>query len=98
LNLALQASGRNQVHVIHRPRLLSDNGSSSISGDLAKWLGEHKIAHIRGAPCHPQTQGKIEPWHQTLKNRIMSGAIATRAGGAFHRHKKLIWASSSLGK
>jgi len=71
LNLALQASGLNQVHVIHRPRLLSDNGSSYISGDLAKWLGEHKIAHIRGAPCHPQTRGKIERWHQTLKNRIM---------------------------
>src|ERR1700754_740253 len=33
--------------------------------------GEHSIAHIRGAPCHPQTQGKIERWHQTLKNRIM---------------------------
>jgi len=71
LNLALQAAGLNQVHVVHRPRLLSDNGSSYISGDLAKWLGEHKIAHIHGAPCHPQTQGKIERWHQTLKNRIL---------------------------
>ena len=29
------------------------------------------IAHVRGAPCHPQTQGKIERWHQTLKNRIL---------------------------
>ena len=27
--------------------------------------------HIRGAPCHPQTQGKIKRWHQTLKNRIL---------------------------
>jgi putative transposase len=27
--------------------------------------------HVRGAPCHPQTQGKIERWHQTLKNRIL---------------------------
>ena len=27
--------------------------------------------HIRGAPMHPQTQGKIERWHQTLKNRIL---------------------------
>jgi putative transposase len=25
----------------------------------------------RGAPNHPQTQGKIERWHQTLKNRIL---------------------------
>ena len=29
------------------------------------------MTHIRGAPCHPQTQGKIERWHQTLKNRIL---------------------------
>ncbi len=27
--------------------------------------------HIRGAPRHPQTQGKIERWHRTLKNRIL---------------------------
>ena len=27
--------------------------------------------HVRGAPHHPQTQGKIERWHQTLKNRIL---------------------------
>ena len=27
--------------------------------------------HVRGAPLHPQTQGKIERWHQTLKTRIL---------------------------
>jgi len=36
LDLALQASGCDQVHVIHKPRLLSDNGSSYVSGDLVK--------------------------------------------------------------
>jgi RNA-directed DNA polymerase len=51
--------------------LLSDNGASFISGDLAEWLDDRKIEHIRGAPYHPQTQGKIERWHQTLKNRIL---------------------------
>ena len=49
----------------------SDNGPSYISGDLATWLGDHNMDHVRGAPCHPQTQGKIERWHQTLKNRIL---------------------------
>ena len=29
------------------------------------------MSHVRGAPYHPQTQGKIERWHQTLKNRIL---------------------------
>jgi putative transposase len=71
LRLALDASGLDQATVAHRPRLLSDNGSSYISGDLAQWLGQRKMEHVRGAPNHPQTQGKIERWHQTLKNRIL---------------------------
>jgi transposase InsO family protein len=71
LELALAASGCDTARVVHRPRLLSDNGSSYVAGDLARWLEGKGIAHIRGAPNHPQTQGKIERWHQTLKNRIL---------------------------
>ena len=71
LYLALKASGLDQAKVIHRPRLLSDNGSSYISADLAKWLNSQNMEHTRGAPYHPMTQGKIEGWHQTLKNRIL---------------------------
>ena len=29
------------------------------------------MSHARGAPFHPQTQGKIERWHQTLKNCVL---------------------------
>ena len=68
---ALQASGCDQARVVHKPRLLSDNGSSYISGDLATFLDDKGMEHVRGAPHHPQTQGKIERWHQTLKNRIL---------------------------
>jgi transposase InsO family protein len=71
LDLALQASGCDQVHVLHKPRLLSDNGSSYVSGELVEWLQNKGMKHSRGAPYHPQTQGKIERWHQTLKNRIL---------------------------
>jgi transposase InsO family protein len=71
LELALQASGCDQARVVHKPRLLSDNGSSYVSGELAEWLGDKKMGHVRGVPYHPQTQGKIEQWHQTLKNRVL---------------------------
>jgi putative transposase len=71
LELALQASGCEKANVRHRPRLLSDNGASYISSDLAEWLKDHSMDHVRGAPYHPQTQGKIERWHQTLKNRVL---------------------------
>ena len=69
--MALAASGRDRARVVYKPRLLSDNGSSYISSDLAEWLKDRGMVHVRGAPCHPQTQGKIERWHQTLKNRIL---------------------------
>ena len=71
LDLALQASGCDRATVLHKPRLLSDNGSSYISGELADWLEDRQMDHVRGAPYHPQTQGKIERWHQTLKSRIL---------------------------
>jgi putative transposase len=71
LDLALAASGLDQINVVHRPRLLSDNGSSYVASDLADWLDKQNIEHVRGAPYHPQTQGKIERWRQTLKNRIL---------------------------
>jgi putative transposase len=71
LEMALQASGCDQANVAHKPRLLSDNGSSYIAGDLKAWMESQGMKHVRGAPYHPQTQGKIERWHQTLKNRIL---------------------------
>ena len=38
--------------------------------DPANRVDQH-MEHVRGAPYHPQTQGRIERWHQTLKNRIL---------------------------
>jgi putative transposase len=71
LELALQASGCDQATVVRKPRLLSDNGSSYVAADLASYLEARSMGHVRGAPHHPQTQGKIERWHQTLKNRVL---------------------------
>lgn len=70
LDLAIAATGVKQVAVQHRPRLLSDNGSAYISGDLANYLERYGIPHTHGAPYHPQTQGKIERYHRSIKNVI----------------------------
>ena len=58
LDQALAASGLDHITVTQRPRLLSDNGSSYVADDLAKWLEGKSMEHVRGAPYHPQ--GKIE--------------------------------------
>jgi putative transposase len=71
LRLALNAAGFNQATVQQRPRLLSDNGPSYLSAQLGAWLEERGMSHTRGKPYHPMTQGKIERYHRSLKNRIL---------------------------
>jgi len=71
LDDALQFTGLNQIKVKHKPRLLSDNGPSYISSELAQYLEDQDMTHTRGKPYHPQTQGKIERWHRSLKNQIL---------------------------
>ena len=39
--------------------------------DRAELLSVKGTDHVRGAPQHPHNQGKIERWHQTLKNRVL---------------------------
>ena len=68
---ALCFTGLDQVKVRHKPRLLSDNGPCYISGELSGYLQENGMTHTRGRPYHPQTQGKIERWHRSMKNQIL---------------------------
>jgi len=59
LKLALERTGLETARVRHRPRLLSDNGPAYLSKDLARFLKRKQMDHVRGAPYHPMTQGKI---------------------------------------
>ena len=56
---ALAVAGLDRATLMHRPRLLSDNGPSYVSAELATWLKARAIPHTRGKPYHPMTQGKI---------------------------------------
>jgi len=64
-------TGIDRVKVKHQPRLLSDNGPCYIAGELSDYLAGHGMTHTRGRPYHPQTQGKIERWHRSMKNQIL---------------------------
>lgn len=53
------------------PKLLSDNGPCYIAHELKQYLADnHNIKQIHGAPLHPQTQGKIERYHRSMKNVV----------------------------
>ena len=70
LELALATTDLELVRVRHHPRLLSDNGPCYVSHELKRYLARKHIEHIRGAPYHPMTQGKIERYHRSMKNVV----------------------------
>jgi len=52
-------------------KLLSDNGPGNIAKDLQKHLSkDFGIKQIHGSPMHPQTQGKIERYHRSMKSVV----------------------------
>ena len=71
LDDAILFSGIRHVKVLHRPRLLSDNGPCYISKALGDYLAQEGIGHSRGKPFHPMTQGKIERYHRSMKNILL---------------------------
>ncbi len=65
-----QALLASEVSDNNKPKLLSDNGSCYISNELAEYLQDKNMKHVRGRPLHPQTQGKIERYHRSMKNVV----------------------------
>jgi len=65
-----QALNRANLVPDQRPKLLSDNGPCYKSTELKDFLDAKGIQHINGSPYHPQTQGKIERYHRSMKNII----------------------------
>ena len=53
-----------------RPKLLSDNGSCYVAAELKTFLRNKGITPVHGKRCHPQTQGKIERYHRSMKNIV----------------------------
>src|SRR5437667_6883512 len=49
------------------PRIISDNGPQFIAKDFKEFIRLCGMTHVRTSPYYPQSNGKIERWHGTLK-------------------------------
>ncbi|MEE8413885.1 MAG: DDE-type integrase/transposase/recombinase, partial [Dehalococcoidales bacterium] len=67
---AVDATGMTDVPVEDRTNLLSDNGAGYLSRSFRDYLQLIGIRHILAAPFHPQTNGKLERYHQSIKKVV----------------------------
>ncbi len=67
---AVDSTGMDKVPIKDRTSLLSDNGSGYVSQAFGDYLRLVGIKHILASPFHPQTNGKIERYHRTIKGGI----------------------------
>ena len=66
----IDTTGMDDVPVQDRTKLLSDNGSGYVSRAFREYLQQVGVRHILASPFHPQTNGKLERYHRTLKTEV----------------------------
>jgi len=54
-----------------RPRIISDNGPQFIARDFKEFIRIAGMTHVRTSPYYPQSNGKLERWHKSLKSECI---------------------------
>jgi len=85
------------------PRVITDNGPQFLARDFKEFIRLCGMTHIRTAPYYPQSNGKIERWHQTLKGECirpgtpLSLEDARRIVGRYVEHYNTVRLHSAIG-
>jgi len=61
---------REKFHGV-KPRIISDNGPQFIARDFKEFIRISGMVHVRTSPYYPQSNGKIERWHKSLKSECI---------------------------
>jgi transposase InsO family protein len=58
-----------------KPRIITDNGKQFIARDFKEFIRISGMSHVRTSPYYPQSNGKIERWHKTIKTQCIRPAV-----------------------
>jgi transposase InsO family protein len=64
-----------EIYPDARPRIISDNGPQFVARDFKEFIRIAGMTHVRTSPYYPQSSGKIERWHKTLKSDALRPAV-----------------------
>jgi putative transposase len=65
--------GAREAYPVARPRLISDNGPQFVAKDFKEFIRLWQSSHILCSPYYPQSNGKLERYHRTLKEQAIRG-------------------------
>ena len=86
-----------------RPRIISDNGPQFVARDFKRFIRQSGMTHVRTSPFYPQSNGKLERWHKTVKGECirpktpLSLSDARRVVDQFVRYYNEVRLHSSIG-
>jgi transposase InsO family protein len=86
-----------------RPRIISDNGQQFVAKDFKEFIRISGMTHVRTSPFYPQSNGKLERFHQTIKDECIRPGIplslddAKRIVGKYIEHYNNVRLYSAIG-
>jgi putative transposase len=92
-----------ESHPNARPRIISDNGPQFVAKDFKEFIRVAGMTHVKTSPYYPQSNGKIERWHKTLKGECIRVMVplsledARRLVADFTAHYNTVRLNSAIG-
>ncbi|HSG66471.1 MAG TPA: IS3 family transposase [Gammaproteobacteria bacterium] len=102
-DIEILLEGAKEKHSQARPRVISDNGPQFIAADFKEFIRISGMTHVRTSPYYPQSNGKLERWHKSLKNECIRPGVpltlddARRLIGRYVEHYNGVRLHSAIG-